>query len=191
MLGLSPLSSKKLLYPQHTHTHTHTHTQVTQLLEGPAPLPHFNKEKEFQLWLQVKDWSLGWKGLYADWRIANRRSIRPADRRTICRSKNYLQLEDLFAGWRTVYKSNKYLICTSKNCLQIEELFPDERIVCRLNDYSIGRLKNDLQIEEVFHLQIEELYANWQIANPRSIQSADQRTICRLKRYLQIEELLK
>ena len=49
------------------------------------------------------------------------------------------------------------MICRSKNCLQIEKLFADERIVCRLNDYSIGRLKNDLQIKEVFDLQVEEV----------------------------------
>ena len=83
-----------------------------------------------------------------------------------------MQIEELSAEWRN--------ICRSKNCLQIEEvfdlqteefsaergeLFADE-IVCRLKDYFNGRLKNNLQIKEVFDLQVEHI-------------SMDQRTICK------------
>ena len=97
-------------------------------------------------WLLLKVWSLGWRSiwlhieeLYADWRISNQRISRSADLRTIFRLQNYLQLEELFADRRIVYKPKKYWICGLKNCLQIEKLFADERIFCRLNGYSIGR----------------------------------------------------
>ena len=90
----------------------------------------------------------------------------------ICRSKNYLQIEELFADHRIVYKSRKYLIWRSKKYLWIEELSPDKCLICRSKKYLICRLKNYMQIDE---LQIEELSANG-------------RTKRRLKNYLQNEE---
>ena len=129
--------------------------------------------------------------------------IRSADRRTICRWKNYIQIEELSANWRTICKLKnclqikEVLICRLKNVLQIEELFADERTVCRINDYSIGRLNNDLQIKDAFDLKVEEVsmdwrsiwFANWKTICRLTNCKSKKYSICRLKNYLQIEEL--
>ena len=88
------------------------------------------------------------------------------DWKSICRSMNCLQMEEICAN------SKKYLICSSKNYQQIEKLFPmqieelfvDWRIICRPKKYM--QIGVRLQLEEVFHLQIKKLFA-------------DGRTVCR------------
>ena len=92
--------------------------------------------------------------------------IGSVDRITIYTWKKYLQIEELSADHRIVYKSRKYLICRSKKYLWIEELSVGKNLICRLKKYLICRI-DELQIDEL---------------------SADGRTKRRLKNYLQVEE---
>ena len=134
------------------------------------------------------------------------------DWKSIYRSMNCLQMEEICANWK------KYLICSKKkNYQKIEELFPMQieelfiywRIICRPKNYMQIRVR--LQLEKVLHLQIKKLFADWRTINRwknclqideistnwRSIWSADWRIICKLgkysvsrsKNYLQIKEL--
>ena len=93
----------------------------------------------------------------------------------------------------------KCLICRLRNYLRIEELSASQRTISRF----ICRLKNCLQIEDVFDLQIEEPSTDWRTiyrrkkymtikelsADRRSIRSVNRWSICRLIKYLQMEEL--
>ena len=79
---------------------------------------------------------------------------------SICVSKNYLQIDEIFhlqpeelsADQKTMHRSKNYSTCIPKNYLPIQKLFADPRIICRSKKYD--------QIKEVFHLQIEELSAD-------------------------------
>ena len=91
------------------------------------------------------------------------------------------------------------LICRLKNYLSIEELSASQQTISRF----ICRLKNCLQIEDVFDLQIEEPSTDWRTiyrwkkyttikelpADRRSIRSVNRWSICRLMKYLQMEQL--
>ena len=96
---------------------------------------------------------------------------------SICRSKNYLKIEELFGDWGIVYKSIKYLICRSKKYLWIQELsagkvWPAVWRSTWFGDWrTIYTLKNYLQIEKFSR-------------NRRFIWSADRRIVCRLNKGL-------
>ena len=93
----------------------------------------------------------------------------------------------------------KCLICRLKNYLRMEELSASQRTISRF----ICRLKNCLLIQDVFDLQIEEPSTDWRTiyrrkkymtikklsADRRSIRSVNRWSICRLMKYLQMEEL--
>ena len=109
--------------------------------------------------------------------------------RTICRFKNYLQVEEVPTNWERTWSADPRIVCRLRNHLQMKELSADQRIttlvdwrmVCRSKKYLICMLKNymqidELQVKEAFDLQTEEL-------------NADRRTICRLKNNLLIEQL--
>ena len=74
-----------------------------------------------------------WITIFADQRTIFDLQIEElsADGRTIYRSKNYLQIEELYANWRIVYKSKKYwsadwrMVCRLRNYLQMKELPAD------------------------------------------------------------------
>ena len=133
--------------------------------------------------------------------------IPSADQRSICKLNNYLQMKELYEGWRTIGRLKK--------CLQVKEVFnlqvQEVSDQISANRRTIYRSKNCLETERLLHWQIEEWSADQksiQSAGPinicgsknylqiqvwsvdwRSIWSADWRTICRLKNCLQIEEV--
>ena len=51
----------------------------------------------------------------------------------ICRSKNYLQIEEVSTDQRSVQSADRKIIFRSKNFLQKEELSGDQRTICRLS----------------------------------------------------------
>ena len=92
--------------------------------------------------LQIKEgFNLQMEELYEDQRNTE------ADQRTIF----HLEVEELFANRWAICRSKNY-VCRSKNCLQIEELFADQmitplvdwRMICRSKKYLISRLKKYL-----------------------------------------------
>ena len=96
-----------------------------------------------------------------------------ADRRTICRYKNYLQLE-LFdqKNWRTIYISKKYQKIQE---IRVEKVFHLQIKELLLNWETCCRWKSFVQMKEIFHLQIKDLSRDWRI-------------ICIPNHNLQIEE---
>ena len=126
--------------------------------------------------LQIEEPSANWRTIYKskNYRSRSKNYIQPKNcicrlKKYICRSNNYIGSAD----WRY------YLLII--NCLQIKEVFDLQVEEVPMDQRTIFRKKFVLWIEKVFDLQIEEVYADWQIANQRSIWSADRRIICRWK----------
>ena len=127
--------------------------------------------------MQIKEvFHLQIEKVSADWKIiciikeicADQRSVPSADRKSICRLKNYLH-----------YQRN---MCRLKVHLQIR-LFADQRIICRLPDYQkIEDLSADQRI--IFcRLKIcrSKKYLICQLKNylQTKVQSTDSSSICR------------
>ena len=51
----------------------------------------------------------------------------------ICRSKNYLRIEEVSTDQRSVQSADRKIIFRSKNFLQKEELSGNQRTICRLS----------------------------------------------------------
>lgn len=119
-----------------------------------------------------------------------------AHQNVICRLKSYLQIEKLFAEQQIIYRLKKYLTCRSKNYLQIKKLFVDQGNVCRSKKYficsskkySICKSKNYQQTKQSSALSRNYVLIKAPAADWRIIFQSDWRTICRLKAYLQIKE---
>ena len=76
--------------------------------------------------LQVKNWSVDQRSIwFADWGIIFRL--------TNCKSKNYVQIEELNANWKT--------ICRLKNQLPIQECPADRRVIPLADWRMISRSK--------------------------------------------------
>ena len=134
--GLSPHFWQKILYPPPL--------KWLNFWKVLPPSPSLIRGGEFQLWLQVKVWSLGWSSIwFADWRTICRLTNCKSKSYSICRWKNYIQIEELSAAWRT--------ICRLKYCLQLEEAF-DLQIEESSADWGIiCRRKNCLQTKRLLH----------------------------------------
>lgn len=57
------------------------------------------------------------------------------DWRITCRSKNYVQIEDLSAYLRSIPSADRGIICKEKNCLWIKEISGDQRGFFRSKNY--------------------------------------------------------
>ena len=86
-----------------------------------------------------------------------------ADCRINCIWKNYMQIEVQSGNGRSIPSANQKSICRSKNYLHIKMLFADWRVTCRSKNY----------------LQSKKLSTDW-----KSIWPVDPKIICRSKNYL-------
>lgn len=112
-----------------------------------------------------------------------------AHQNVICRLKSYLQIEKLFAEQQIIYRLKKYLTCRSKNYLQIKKLSVDQGNACRSKkyficsskNYSICKSKNYQQTKQLSTLSRNYVLIKAPAADWRIIFQSDWRTICRLK----------
>ena len=156
------------------------------------------------LHMQIEELSTSKNYVQIEVQSGDQRSILSADRRIICRSKNFLRVKGLSADrkntyrlknyleidWRSIWFTDPRIICKSKNYLQIKEIFMDQRIIPFADRKSVSsenrrttcKLSNYLHYQGTMsrskvHLQIQEL-------------SVYETPMCKLKNYLlQIEDL--
>lgn len=118
------------------------------------------------LHLQIEELSASKNNVQIEVQSGDQRSILSADRRIICRSKNFLQMKGLSTDRKNTYRSKNYLEIDWRSIW-----FADPRIICRLKNY--------LQIKEIFIDQ-----RGIPFADRKSVPSANRRTTCKLNNYL-------